>query len=204
MRPRIGIIHKPYYNQLYKQGRTYFGTPECGLFVKDKFPEKLRRLQRVTPLMPFPNEDTIANENYNLWLCASMNKNQDIMNQLIDACRPINIARVAGSGNKFVHMIDQKSDYYINLVPGFKYWDMCASEALIQAKMGIVTDANSRPLLYDHTKDILLTSSKPYSCTSQNKTYVYSLYIHTQRHEMSQCRLDRALASFAFALQAMA
>ena len=49
-------------------------------------------------------------------------------------------------------MLDQKSDYYINLVPGFKYWDMCASEALIQAKMGIVTDAYQRPILYDHTK----------------------------------------------------
>lgn len=75
------------------------------------------------------------------------------MNSVIDACRPINVSRVAGSGNKFVHMIDHKSDYYINLVPGFKYWDMCASEALIQAKMGIVTNANSRPLIYDHTKD---------------------------------------------------
>lgn len=103
--------------------------------------------------MPFPNEDTICNDSYNLWVCASLNKNQDTMNQLIEACRPINVARVAGSGNKFVHLIDQKSDYYINLVPGFKYWDMCASEALIQAKMGIVTDANSRPLIYDHTKD---------------------------------------------------
>ena len=30
---------------------------------------------------------------------------------------------------------------------------MCASEALIQAKMGIVADADSRPLIYDHTKD---------------------------------------------------
>ena len=37
-------------------------------------------------------------------------------------------------------------------MPGFKYWDMCASEALIQAKMGIVTDASQRPLVYDHTK----------------------------------------------------
>ncbi len=26
-RPRIGIIHKPFYNQHYQQGRTYFGTP---------------------------------------------------------------------------------------------------------------------------------------------------------------------------------
>eukprot|EP00349_Pseudokeronopsis_sp_Brazil_P000450 CAMPEP_0202962806 /NCGR_PEP_ID=MMETSP1396-20130829/6856_1 /ASSEMBLY_ACC=CAM_ASM_000872 /TAXON_ID= /ORGANISM="Pseudokeronopsis sp., Strain Brazil" /LENGTH=121 /DNA_ID=CAMNT_0049683583 /DNA_START=199 /DNA_END=564 /DNA_ORIENTATION=+ len=43
-RPRIGIIHKPFYNKQYGQGRTYFGTPECGVFVKDKFPEKLKRL----------------------------------------------------------------------------------------------------------------------------------------------------------------
>jgi len=44
MRPRIGIIHKPFYNEFYQQGRTYFGTPECGIFIKDKFPEKLKRL----------------------------------------------------------------------------------------------------------------------------------------------------------------
>ena len=74
------------------------------------------------------------------------------MNDLINACKPINVSRVAGAGNKIVYMLDSKADYYINLVPGFKYWDMCASEALIQAKMGIVTDANSRPLIYDHTK----------------------------------------------------
>lgn len=75
------------------------------------------------------------------------------MNDVIKACRPSNISRVAGSGNKIINLLDQKADYYINLVPGFKYWDMCASEALIQAKMGIVTDANQKPLIYDHTKD---------------------------------------------------
>jgi len=37
-------------------------------------------------------------------------------------------------------------------MPGFKYWDMCASEALIGAMMGVVTDANRKPLLYDHTR----------------------------------------------------
>ena len=45
------------------------------------------------------------------------------------------------------------ADYYINLVPGFKYWDMCASEALIEAKMGICVDAKGKPLIYDHTRD---------------------------------------------------
>lgn len=103
-------------------------------------------------MMPFHTEDTIDDESYNLWICASYNKNQTIMNELINACRPINVAKVAGSGNKIINILDQKSDYYINLVPGFKYWDMCASEALIQAKMGIVTDANQRPLIYDHTR----------------------------------------------------
>ena len=63
------------------------------------------------------------------------------MDSIIDAINPINVARVAGSGNKFIYLLDQKAEYYINLVPGFKYWDMCASEALMQARMGIVTDA---------------------------------------------------------------
>jgi hypothetical protein len=75
MRPRIGIIHKPFYNEFYHQGRTYFGTPECGIFIKDKFPEKLKRLQRVTSLMPFPTEDAIEEDEYKVWICGSMNKN---------------------------------------------------------------------------------------------------------------------------------
>ena len=43
------------------------------------------------------------------------------------------------------------ADAYINLIPGFKYWDMCASEALIEAKMGICVQADGSPLVYDHT-----------------------------------------------------
>ena len=44
MRPRAGIIHKPFYDQQLQMQRTYFGTPECGVFVKDRFPARLRRL----------------------------------------------------------------------------------------------------------------------------------------------------------------
>lgn len=53
------------------------------------------------------------------------------MDDIFRAINPINIARVAGSGNKILYLLDQKAEYYINLVPGFKYWDMCASEALM-------------------------------------------------------------------------
>ena len=51
-----------------------------------------------------------------------------------------------------VYMLDAMADFYINFVPGFKYWDMCASEALIEAKMGVCVDANGKPLIYDHER----------------------------------------------------
>lgn len=37
------------------------------------------------------------------------------------------------------------------MIPGLKFWDMCAGEALIQSMMGVVCDANHKPLIYDHT-----------------------------------------------------
>jgi 3'-phosphoadenosine 5'-phosphosulfate (PAPS) 3'-phosphatase len=60
-----------------------------------------------------------------------MNKNQQSMNKVFSALQPKHISRVAGAGNKVVYMLDQKADVYINLVPGFKYWDLCAGEALL-------------------------------------------------------------------------
>jgi 3'-phosphoadenosine 5'-phosphosulfate (PAPS) 3'-phosphatase len=102
--------------------------------------------------MPFPTEDAVDDQDYKMWVCGSFNENQTVMKDIINAIRPMNIAKVAGSGNKIIYLIDSKADCYLNLVPGFKYWDMCASEALIQAKMGIVTDAYKKPLIYDHTK----------------------------------------------------
>lgn len=64
------------------------------------------------------------------------------MDELLMALDPINVARIAGAGNKIVYMLDQLADYYINLVPGLKYWDLCAGEALIEAKMGLCTAAD--------------------------------------------------------------
>jgi len=85
-------------------------------------------------------------------VCGSHNKNQGIMDSVIDSIQPESVERVAGSGNKFVHMIEGLSDFYINLVPGFKHWDMCGSEAILNARYGIVTDAYKKPLIYDEEK----------------------------------------------------
>lgn len=47
-------------------------------------------------------------------------------------------------------MVENHSDFYVNFVPGFKYWDMCGSEAILAARFGILTDASKRPLFYNH------------------------------------------------------
>ena len=102
--------------------------------------------------MPFPTEDAVEDDCYKMWVCGSFNENQRVMNDIIKSLKPVTVSKVAGSGNKIIYLLDQKADCYLNLVPGFKYWDMCASEALVMAKMGVVTDAYQRPLIYDHTK----------------------------------------------------
>lgn len=70
------------------------------------------------------------------------------MDRIIYSLQPEKVERVAGSGNKFVHMTEGKSDFYVNLVPGFKHWDMCGSEAILQSRFGIVTNASKEPLAY--------------------------------------------------------
>ena len=75
------------------------------------------------------------------------------MNNLLKSLNSKHQVKVAGAGNKFVYLLDQNADCYINLVPGFKYWDLCASEALILSRMGIVTDAYNRPIIYDDESD---------------------------------------------------
>lgn len=95
---------------------------------------------------PFGRDSSIDGERYRPKVCGSHNKNQEKMNQLISAINPLSVEKVAGSGNKFVHMVDNRSDYYLNFVPGFKNWDMCGSEAILAAKFGVVTDAAKRPI----------------------------------------------------------
>jgi 3'-phosphoadenosine 5'-phosphosulfate (PAPS) 3'-phosphatase len=45
------------------------------MFIKDKFPQALNTLQRVSSLCPFPTEAAVKSHNYEMWVCGSMNKN---------------------------------------------------------------------------------------------------------------------------------
>ena len=90
---------------------------------------------------PFGRDDSIDKTYYKPRVVGSLNKNQTHMDDVLHAMSPLKLERVAGSGNKYCHMVDNKTDYYINLVPGMKTWDLCGSEAILAARFGIVTDA---------------------------------------------------------------
>jgi len=140
----------------------------------------------VTSLVPFPTEDCIKNENYDLWIVGSMNSNQESMNQIFKALNPQHVARIAGAGNKIVYLLDQKADFYVNLIPGFKYWDMCASEALISSMMGVVCDANHKPLIYDHTaKDFTIDQGIVIAKNKKIFDVVHERLIQSSGHDLS-------------------
>jgi fructose-1,6-bisphosphatase/inositol monophosphatase family enzyme len=57
--------------------------------------------------------------------------------------------RIGGSGNKCLHILDDKACYLIHTVKSMKFWDVCAVEALIRGRFGIVTDKDNKPIIYD-------------------------------------------------------
>lgn len=154
-RPLLGIVHKPFSQTMTpgpSVGRTFVGLPEAGLFTIDNnFSDSGRAIpvgDDETPHYEAPFSKDLPP--IRPVICGSHNTNQGIMDKVLYSLEPQKVERVAGSGNKFVHMVEAKSDFYINLVPGFKHWDMCGSEAILQSRLGLVTDANSGPLIYDH------------------------------------------------------
>jgi hypothetical protein len=57
-------------------------------------------------MAPFPTNDSTDFEDFDLWVCASMNKNQQSMNEIINGLKPQHVANVAGAGNKIVYLLD--------------------------------------------------------------------------------------------------
>ena len=76
----------------------------------------------------------------------------DMMQSVFKDLMPLKMNRVKGPGNKFLHLANERSDFFMNLVPGYQKWDICAAEAIFQSRGGILTDARQRPLFYDSTR----------------------------------------------------
>lgn len=69
------------------------------------------------------------------------------MDRVFEILNPSKISRKASVGNQFTHLSDGHSDFYLNLDPSsMKLQNMCASEALLKARFGIVSDTKSTPI----------------------------------------------------------
>lgn len=154
-RPRVGIIHKPFCSESKNRSRTYVGSTESGLFFFDHA-KKDRTTTEPTYVPPFANigDVTVANGgHFQPHMCFGTNAEQETMMQRVfQDIMPVKMNRVKGPGNKFLHLTNENSDFFMNLVPGYAMWDICASEAIFASRFGILTDARQKPLFYDATR----------------------------------------------------
>ena len=93
------------------------------------------------------------------------------------------------------------------MIPGFKYCDMCAGEALLQSMMGVICDANHKPLIYDHTKDdftiqegIVISKNKKVFDTAeerllQNTNHDLAYFHRKTLEEVAEYKRKKAMAN---------
>lgn len=171
----LGVVHKPFSGDplSFNSGKTFIGLPQCGLYtVLQNMQTDYGNFENYTRYVhAFDRDENIDKHLFQPRICGSHNKNQESMDKLIYGTNPQKIERVAGSANKFVHMVENQSDFYVNFVPGFKYWDMCGSEAILASRFGILTDAQKRPLFYNVDEHPTLSNG---IIASKNKS-VYEL-----------------------------
>ena len=73
------------------------------------------------------------------------------MQKVIEKLQPTVNIRLGGAGNKALFLLDENADILLHMTKGIKFWDMCAAEALMRARFGIVTDKDRKLINYDHT-----------------------------------------------------
>ena len=140
-RPKVGIMHKPFLKNR-AETRTYVGSVEAGLFYFDHS-ETDSSTSKPNYVPPFGERQEELDSSFKPKLCTSPSfyQQQSLMEDVISDLQPQQVNRIKGPGNKFLHLTNERSDFFLNLVPGYEMWDMAASEAIFQSRFGILTDA---------------------------------------------------------------
>ena len=141
-RPKVGVMHKPF-SKNRAETRTYVGSVEAGLFYFDHSGTDCST-SKPNYVPPFSNKkEDFDMSNFKPQLCTapSYHQQESMMDQVLDDLQPLQVNRVKGPGNKFLHLTNERSDFFLNLVPGYEMWDICASEAIFSSRFGILTDA---------------------------------------------------------------
>lgn len=154
-KPLFGIIGKPFPDIDKKPHtfHTYVGGVQFGMHQIMHFDLASKSNELVYSSKPFYLQPFNQKSLLRPVICASMNSNQDKMNQVFQSLNPLAIHRVAGAGNKFLHVANGKSSLYMNFVAGLKLWDTCAGDALIKSRFGVFTNVFREHIDYDHLLD---------------------------------------------------
>ena len=75
------------------------------------------------------------------------------MDKVFEKLNPLKVERKREVGSQFTFLTEGLSDFYLNLEPGMDLCNICASEALMKARFGIVCNSQGYPLSYDSTVD---------------------------------------------------
>lgn len=109
-RPLLGVVHKPFIEEEPDiDGKTYVGVPESGLFfINHKKRGSHEKIFEGEPhfIPPFGRDNRIDRHLFKPKICGSHNKNQELLNRIFESTHYESIERVAGSANKFIHMVE--------------------------------------------------------------------------------------------------
>eukprot|EP00347_Sterkiella_histriomuscorum_P005289 403357170 len=154
-KPKIGILHQPFYKTIHgiKESKTYLGSIETGVFysdIKDYMDQRqLYEMKRSFHyLQPFQPHVFGKHKDYEVKVLCSVNRFEHTQN-VLDHMKPLVSMRLGGAGQKAIVMLDEYADFFVHVVQGIKFWDMCASEALIRGRFGIITNKDRQPIVYE-------------------------------------------------------
>ena len=126
-KPVGGVIHQPFYEKEGILGRTIWGIPGVGIGGI-----------KVTK----PKEGVI-------YITTTKSHSSPKVEETLAAFKPNEVLRVGGAGYKAIILLEGKAHAYIYPSSGCKKWDTCASEAVLAAAGGWLTDMSGLSYQYD-------------------------------------------------------
>ncbi|XP_008311695.1 3'(2'),5'-bisphosphate nucleotidase 1 isoform X1 [Cynoglossus semilaevis] len=149
-----GVINQPFYNYQLGTGAT-LGRTMWGMLGLGAFGFKLQNP---------PDDKRIVT--------TTRSHSNKLVTDCVDAMEPHEVIRVGGAGNKIIQLVEGKASAYVFASPGCKKWDTCATEALLHAVGGKLTDMHGNAYRYD--ANVKYMNSAGVLATLRNHEYYVS------------------------------
>ncbi|KAF7690399.1 3'(2'),5'-bisphosphate nucleotidase 1 isoform X2 [Silurus meridionalis] len=126
-----GVINQPFYNYQAGAGAT-LGRTLWGMLGLGAFGFQLQEV---------PEGKRI--------ITTTRSHSNKLVTDTVQAMEPHEVIRVGGAGNKIIQLVEGTASAYVFASPGCKKWDTCATEAILHAVGGKLTDMHGNAYRYD-------------------------------------------------------